>query len=534
MLIGDFLSIENFYFLFEYLRDLAREKYNYQFELNKENKNKLGRLMETIYENNYNTMDKVTANKIIINEFTKIIKRKSQTQFFDNEKVDKLEVKHEIRPLIDFNKPSDLVSDKFNSIFKKQAKEIESHFITEKKHQPQEIFKNVLKSLEFKEHDLSKAPKNEREELLIPQPDIFKNMFDKQLLIENALIFLDSRDRNHDSYPNSENYNIKLDSTFKNVISIELLHAILPNSDYIINNRNNTIHFQETSGVTLTASINNGNYTNENDIASALENAMKNIGESDYTVNFDSSSKKYTILSDRTGGDGLFILKFKGSNEIFGSNGVTRTSYLSNSIGPVLGFSKIDLPDKSSHTSQSVSNISTDRSLYMFINADSKDSFDNIEGLKTRDTGKFMKFGLTSKLGKPTYWINPRAKVKNLTDVERTNKNQLIPERSIAEQINKNENDYKLIFNPPISIDKLQIQFKNYNDEYFEFHGLEHSLLFRVEMFNFHYDNILQDYKFPDLISEESIIENIIDDFDKNDKNIYLKKSNPNQDNILE
>ena len=533
MLIEDFLTEDNFYNIFNHLRDLAREKYNHQYELNNVNKNKIGKLMEVIYENNYDSMDKKTANLIVINEIKKDIKKISQDNFFDNEKVDKLEVNHELRPLIDFNKPTDILSNKFNSIFKNQAKEINDYFITEKKHQPKDIFKNVIKNLEFKEHDLSKAPKNEREELLIPQPDIFKNMFDKPLYIENVLMFLDSRDRNYNKYPNTENYTIKLDSVLRNVISIEILNAIIPNSHYIINNSNNTIHFEEESGIILTASIPNGNYTNENDIAIQLENAMKNIGDSDYTVNFNSGTNKFTILSDRTGGDGIFTLKFKGSNEIFGSNGSTRTTYLSSSIGQILGFLKQDLSDASSHTSQSTSNISSDRSIYLFINANAVDSFDNIEGLKTNDHGKFMKFALTSDLGKPTYWINPRARKRNETNVENKNPYQKIPEKSEAEEINRNENDYKLYFQKPITISQLQIEFKNYNNNYFEFHGLNHALLFRVEMFNFHYDNIIQDYNFTDLNPDEDIIDDINNEVINEDKSLYLKKANPDQDNTI-
>ena len=509
MLIEDFLSANNFHYIFSHLQDIAREKYNYQFELNDKNKKEVGKLMEVIYENNYNSMNKHTANAIIITEIKKNIKKRSQQTFFDNEKVDSLENVTEIRPLIDFNKPSDILSDKFQSIFKKQAKEIERHFVTEKKHHPSELFKDVIKSLEFKEHDLSKAPKNSREELLIPQPDVFKGMFDKPLYIENVNILLDSRDRNNDLYPESENYNIKLDSTFRNVFSIELLQATIPNSDYIINNRNNTIHFEETSGTILEASIPNGNYIDENDIASQLELAMKNIGSSDYNVSFNSITQKFTITSDRTGGSGIFTLKFQGNEEIFGTTGATRTTYLASSIGSILGFNKLDLDDSASHTSQSKSNISTDRSLYLYINADSTDDFKNMESIKTHNNGKFMKVPLSSDLGEPTFWINPRATKKNLTDIEQKNKFQQIPEKSKAEQINKNANDFKLFFNPPISIRNLQIQFKNYNQEYFNFYGHEHSLLFRIEMFNFHYENILTDYNFSDLESVEDTIERI-------------------------
>ena len=493
MLIGDFLSVENFYFLFNHLQTYAREKLNYKFELNDYNKNNIGKLMEVIYENNHSSMDKKSANALILIELQKQLRTKAK-KFLDNEEIKDFVSESYSKPFIDFNKPSQILSSKFNSIFKKPIEN--SEFLIAQSYKPQDIFKDVLKSLEFKEHDLSKPPENIREDFLIPRPDLFKDIFDKPLLIETFNFFLDSRDRNHDLYEDPHNYTIKLDSILKNVISIELLHATIPNSEYLINEYNNIIHFQEINGITLMAEIPIGNYSSGNDIASEIENTMNNIGSSSYTVTYNSITEKFTINSDRTGGDGIFILKFEGIPETFGN--ITRTKYLSNSIGPIIGFLKQDLSNNNSHTSQQKSNFTPERNIYMYINPESKDSFDNIESIKKTDFGKFMKLDLLSNFGEPTYWINPRAKQRNLIDMYNTNINQIIPEKSDIDIINKNENDYKLVFNPPISINQLQIQFKNYYQEFYDFHGLEHSLLFKIEMFNFHYENIIMDYKFPD------------------------------------
>ena len=520
MLIEDFLSVNNFYFLFQHLQDYAREKLNYQYEMNKKNKKEIGKLMEVIYENNHNTMDKKTANAIIISEFKKKLKKLSNETFFDNEKVHKLDKITELRPLIDYNKPNDLMPKQFKSIFKNQAKEIDSHFITERSNNPQKLFYDVIKNLEFKDHDLSQAPINERIDMLIPQPDIFKGIFDTPILIENVVMFLDSRDRNFDKYQNSHQYQIKLDSVLKNVISVELLQATIPNSDYLVHESNNTIHFQETSGTTLTASIPIGDYTSGSDIAIELENSMNNIGNSNYTVTYDDIENIFTLSSDRTGGNSEFLLKFKGIPEVFGSNNVFRTKYLDTSIGKIIGFEPMDLSNKSTHTSNNYANLFSNRNVYLYINANQRDSFDNIEGIKNSDFGKFMKIPLTSSFGENTYWINPRSYRRNMSNVPKTNKGQKIPEKSEANQINRNENDCKLYFNPPITIDTLNIEFKNYNNNYFNFHGLNHSLMFRIEMFNFHYENILQDYNQPmfenyyddeETVEKVEIIEKIIE-----------------------
>lgn len=517
MFIKDFLSPENFFFLFNFIQDYAREKLNYQYKLNDKNKTEIGKFMEVIYENNYNSMTKKTANAIVLTEFKKRLNQKHKKKFLQSENIDNFDKIKTLKSNNNFNKPSKIISEKFNPIFKNQAKEIYSDFITKKTFEPQLLFKDVLQKLKFKEHDLSKAPINEREQLLIPQPDIFKNMFDKPLYIENISVLLDSRDRNTDLYPNTHNYSIKLDSILKNVISVELLQATIPNSEYLINNNNNTIYFQETIGTTLSAQITNGNYISGSDIATELQNTMNTYGNSSYSVTYSTSTSKFTISSDRTGGAGIFILKFQDTPEIFGTY-ETRSKYLLNSLGPILGFSNLDLSDASSHTSQNKSNLNSDRSIYIYVNPNSKSSFDNIEGIKTSDFGKFMKLGLKSDFGKYTFWNNQAANFRNLSNIPYKNPKQKIPEESDVIKVNKNENDFKLLFNPPITIDKLDIQFKNYNENLFDFHGLENSLLFRIEMFNFHYENIVLDYKFPELSSTEipernkSVLETIIEE----------------------
>lgn len=487
MLIQDFLSIENFHFLFDHLQNYAREYKNYNFSLNKENKKIVGKFMEVIYENNFNSMTKQTANTLVLNEIKKIINQKSKKEFLNSEQIDNFSNIQESQLITDLNKPSNLLPTKFNRIFKKQAKGIESDIVVERSFEPQLLYKNVLRNLKFKEHDLTKAPRNENLDLLIPLPDKFKNMFNQPLYIENAIVLIDSRDRNNDLYPNANNYTLKLDQIVRNVISVELLEATIPNSEYLINASNNTIHFQEVSGTTITAEIDFGNYTSETTIASNLQTAMNNFGSSTYTVTFTSLTKRFTIESDRTGGDGIFLLKFKGDDEIFGTTGAIRSKYLSTSIGPILGFSKIDFTDSNSHTSQNNPNLSYDRSIFLNINGNGKNSFDNIESIKKSDFGKFMQLALTSNFGEYTYWNNPRSASRN---------NANCPENRIDKGA-----DFKIIFNPPITIDKLEIKFKNYNEDLFNFYGLEHSLLFRIEMFNFHYENILLNYQPPQSIN---------------------------------
>ena len=500
--ITDFLSVDNFYHLFHTLQDIAREKYNYKFTLTDNNKNIIGNLMETIFENNYNNLTKDKANLIIIDAIEKIIKRKSKRFLNDTEKLDSFdEIKFD-KQTFDYNKPSDLIPSKFDRIIRNKTTDIKKDLLIEMPDDPQKIFKNVFRKLEFKDHDLTKPPQNINADLLIPQPDKFKDMFNKPTFIDNVIILVDSRDRNHDLHPEPHDYELKLDSNFKNIISIELIDAIIPNSDYLVHEDNNILHFEETSGTTLTATVEMG-YYDEESLRLALQNALNDAPNSDstYSVTYNSSTNKYQINSDRTGGDGKFILKFKGPDKIFGPYNVKRSSYLDNSIGHIIGFDKRDTQDLPFHVSDSDINLSPDRSIFLYMNADSSKSFDNIEGINQNHFGKFLQLSLTSDFGKYTYFINPRSSFANRSD-------QLIKQK-------EKQNDYKIFFDPPISVDKLKFQFQNYNGNPFHFNGMEHSLFFRIEMFNFHYENIVMDYKFE---QQEEIIE---EEPDPNNPNPY-------------
>lgn len=68
----------------------------------------------------------------------------------------------------------------------------------------------------------------------------------------------------------------------------------------------NTLVFRETTGVDLTATITAGEYTS--DILTALKTALDAAGASTYTVTRDSTTKRITIVSNGSGGGGIFQL----------------------------------------------------------------------------------------------------------------------------------------------------------------------------------------------------------------------------------
>ena len=213
-----------------------------------------------------------------------------------------------------------------------------------------------------------KKIKYPRTDELIQLPIKFKKILNEVFnkYEKNYYILIDSRDRNQDLYLNTNKYRIKLPFELKNIKSISLINAAIPNTQYVINENNNKIYFQETNlQVTnetyYTSTIPVGYYT-LSELLTEIMTQMNSVGLSSYTVT--ENENKINILSDLTGGDNLFNLIFAGNSETFGDN--TRTTYISNSIGPVIGFDKTNLTGSSSYTGTKDYNLSEDP--YLFLN----------------------------------------------------------------------------------------------------------------------------------------------------------------------
>ena len=58
-----------------------------------------------------------------------------------------------------------------------------------------------------------------------------------------STLIIDSRDRNYNIYPNANDYTIDLDEVYQDVLSIELVSAKVPFSNYLINSTNNILYF---------------------------------------------------------------------------------------------------------------------------------------------------------------------------------------------------------------------------------------------------------------------------------------------------
>jgi len=138
-------------------------------------------------------------------------------------------------------------------------------------------------------------------------------------------LFIDSRDRNCDVYPNPASYQLEIPDMYRDVISINLVKGMIPKTEYIINEHCNRIYFQETENVMLCARIPVGDYKDPVSFASAIEDALDDAPNADskYTVSIDTKlTNKMTIISDLSGGENLFNIIVWGSIEKYGLNQV--------------------------------------------------------------------------------------------------------------------------------------------------------------------------------------------------------------------
>lgn len=100
-------------------------------------------------------------------------------------------------------------------------------------------------------------------------------------------VYVDSRDRNATSYPNSNDFSIELTEDFRDVVSAEVVGLEMRKSEFLINADNKTVYYTNGSGE-QTATVNEGNYTeaNINDAITAL---------APFNSAYDSNTKKFTL-----------------------------------------------------------------------------------------------------------------------------------------------------------------------------------------------------------------------------------------------
>lgn len=108
------------------------------------------------------------------------------------------------------------------------------------------------------------------------------------------------------------------------------------NGYFNVTSSNNTLIFEETDGVPLTATLTVQAHTSASSLCTDIETQLESVGGSNYTCTNDSSTGfKFKIASDRVGGGGVFELLMGDA---------------SNTCEDLLGFDSVNLADAADHT----------------------------------------------------------------------------------------------------------------------------------------------------------------------------------------
>ena len=265
---------------------------------------------------------------------------------------------------------------------------------------------------------------------------------DSDIITTNLIV--DSRDRLHDDYANPSNYTIKLPDTITNIVNIELIGAEIPKTHYNINEYNNKVEFT-VAGVAKTTTIAEGNYT-EAELVTALN--ADAVFTASLVISYDTKTRKFNIARQNANAS-TTILLFEGEDEKY--NNRTRKLYKKNTMGKVLGYNIENV------TVPSIAGGGVDGSKQADLNHDKyvmlkiKD-LGTIHGIFMGVEDAFAKIVLDNEFGTIKYL--------KMADIGRR---------------------FIKTFSPPLGkLNDLEIEFRTYDNNLYNFNGVDHCLFFKI------------------------------------------------------
>lgn len=133
--------------------------------------------------------------------------------------------------------------------------------------------------------------------------DIVVSNNEKPATVPITLV-VDSSTRNTTVYPDPGSYTLELVKDYRDIVSIELVSAVIPKSGYGVKATNNTLYFT-FGGQLETCSIPIGNYPYDVDndqpttLITALQTAMNGeVTGTPFTVTFNAITQRFTITSN--------------------------------------------------------------------------------------------------------------------------------------------------------------------------------------------------------------------------------------------
>lgn len=291
------------------------------------------------------------------------------------------------------------------------------------------------------------APQPEEMRLLIPETS--RNLVNDSRLIP-IIVSIDSL--NKDETESDNKYRIDIND-IKEVLAIELLDAQIPITEYVVNDSNNVLYFEEVNGTTLIAELTPGNYTPDElatEIANQLTATSSAYGNSvTYTATANTMTGKFTITSMAIG-PLIFDLLFFGGTETYGATQPEfrkeRPIYLPRSAGNVLGFLPTDLTGSFDYTSQNRWNLNGEPYIWLFIK-----EAETIESMDPHQRKAFAKIVLNEPLGSVKYYTHHI------------------------------DGAYIKHYSPPIGkLAHFTVEFRKRNGDLYDFNGHSNSLTFRL------------------------------------------------------
>jgi len=156
------------------------------------------------------------------------------------------------------------------------------------------------------------------------------------------LFVIDSRDRDRNLYPNSNNYRVLVPQEWRDVVSSELIYGEIPNTYYNINEENNIMYLSDTPYNLIVVKIPEGKYSNQQliDVLNGSKGDLFNEFKSKFNFSRDVYTKKLRISSNNGSGNN-FIYNFN-----YTQNAECNSSCNYNNIDAIFGFSTIEYPSE--------------------------------------------------------------------------------------------------------------------------------------------------------------------------------------------
>lgn len=241
-------------------------------------------------------------------------------------------------------------------------------------------------------------------------------------------LHIDSRNRTMETDTPSK-YQVNLEFTCANVISVELIDGYFPKNNYTITKNNNFFIFQEFKHdeiYNIECEIPIGIYS----ISKLLRKISKIMNElsitgNDYKCKLDEHTNKVTIS-----GDHKFNLLFN----------------IKSSICFTLGFSQNDLEDKDEYESESSYNLDNNEYISLHITTNNGTPFDLVKSTNNRTYGAFAILKLKNEDNK-YYALNT----------------------------------IKKFFVPTATFSRLSIEFRDRNGNLYDFNNQEHYFVLNMK-----------------------------------------------------